>query len=112
MALVVLIDASGRRKCGLLRALAGSLMTQSEAGRIPVCQDRVRGGAAQPWADRIAFRDRAFWRSVAACDRRLAATALFDRSFVEAQAHGPPTLEIAATLAARRFTDPVLVCPP
>ena len=88
-----------------------------EQGRLLVREEIRRGGTALPWADRVAFRDSLFARSLAAFDAGPSGDCLFDRSFVDclgySDAVGASVPEgWAAAVAARRFADPVLVCPP
>lgn len=117
---VVITGASGGGKSTLVEALAAlGFATQPEIGRQIVREQLGRGGDALPWADRRAFRDAVFRRSLAAYDawRAHPGPVFFDRSFVEALGYGtligaPPDAAMWAAARARPIGRPVLVCPP
>lgn len=117
----VITGASGGGKSTLIKSLSAAGYTCApEAGRQIVAEQLASNGTALPWADKAAFMDLLFARSIAAFDQ-IAETAgqsvFFDRSFIEAIAYGevigrqPPHFMLEA-VAERRFDNPVFVCPP
>jgi predicted ATPase len=117
----VITGASGAGKSTLIAALAAAgYATVPEAGRQIVAEQVLAQGTALPWLDRVAFMQLLFERSVAAYDQTTSLadrTVFFDRSFIEAIAYSslighPVPQEMLQTAEARRFGDPVFVCPP
>lgn len=115
----VITGASGGGKSTLIAALAArGCATQPETGREIVREQIEADGVALPWADRHAFCDLVFQRSLAAYDAwaEHPGPVFFDRSFAEALGYGalighPPTAAIWAAARARPFAQPVFVCP-
>ena len=115
----VITGASGGGKSTLIAALAArGLATQPEIGREIVREQLACGGTALPWADRHAFCDLLFQRSLTAYDAWAGhpGPVFFDRSFAEALGYGaligqPPTAAVWAAARARPFAQPVFVCP-
>lgn len=115
----VVTGCSGGGKSTLCAALAeAGLATVPEVGRAVVRDALAAGSDALPWADRVAFRDAVFARSLAAFDAAdPSRVTMFDRSHVEAFGYSRligaavPEAWVAAA-DARRFDTPVFVCPP
>lgn len=121
MPLYAFTGASGAGKSSVIEALAlAGFGTQPEIGRLLVREQKAVKGDALPWADRKAFRDLLFARSIAAFDavpEYSQTSVFFDRSFVEALAYSTiigcaPSREQCEQAAERRFDDPVFVFPP
>lgn len=115
----VITGASGGGKSTLIAALAArGLATQPEIGREIVREQVACGGTALPWADRRAFCDLLFQRSLAAYDAWAGhpGPVFFDRSFAEALGYEAligqlPTAAAWAAARARPFAQPVFLCP-